>query len=183
MTGGITTPPWLQEALFERRIVFVTGRLDDAVAGHAAAQLTALDAADDRSIQLQLDCPDGTLEAAFVVVDTLDTLRAPVRVHCRGRAGGGALGVVAFARHRSAAPHASFHLAEPRTELTGTPGQLATYARQQEELLRRFQARLVGVTGRPPEAVAHDLRAGRYLDAREALAYGLIDTIVRIPAP
>ena len=41
---------WLQEQLFERRIVVVTGRLDDDAATKAAAALLALDARGDRPI-------------------------------------------------------------------------------------------------------------------------------------
>ncbi|HZF04034.1 MAG TPA: ATP-dependent Clp protease proteolytic subunit, partial [Patescibacteria group bacterium] len=41
----------------------------------------------------------------------------------------------------------------------------------------RFQARLAKATGRPAEDIADDMRRGRYLDARAALAYGLIDAI------
>ncbi|PYO45617.1 MAG: ATP-dependent Clp protease proteolytic subunit, partial [Candidatus Rokuibacteriota bacterium] len=63
------TPGWLQEKLFERRIVFVTGRLDDALAGQAAAQIMTLDASGDDPIDVVLSSADGTLEAAFVLID------------------------------------------------------------------------------------------------------------------
>ena len=50
---------WLQEQLFERRIVLVTGRLDDDAAAKAAAALLTLDARADRPIELHLNSPDG----------------------------------------------------------------------------------------------------------------------------
>jgi hypothetical protein len=61
---------WLQEKLFERRIVLVTGRLDDDLAAEAAAAVMTLDAIGDEPIELHLDSPDGTLESAFVLIDT-----------------------------------------------------------------------------------------------------------------
>ncbi len=170
-------PAWLQERLFERRIVLVTGRLDDAVAARAAAEIMSLDAAGGEPIELHVDSPDGTLEAAFVLMDTLDLLRAPVRAHCRGETGTPAIGVVAVAGHRSAAPHARFRLAQPRVQFSGTPEQVASHARYHRDLLVRFQARLARATGRPVDEIADDMRRGRYLDAGEALDYGLIDTI------
>ncbi len=170
-------PTWLHEKLFERRVVFVTGRLDDAVAARAAAEIMSLAAAGEEPIELHVDSPDGTLEAAFVLIDTLDLLRAPVHAHCRGAAGGPAIGVVAVAGHRSASPHARFRLAQPRVQLSGTPDQLASHARQHRDLLVRFQARLARATGRPVDEIADDMRRGRYLDAGEALDYGLIDMI------
>jgi ATP-dependent Clp protease protease subunit len=79
------TPDWLQEKLFERRIVFVTGRLDDALAAQTAAQIVALAATGD-PIHVVLDSGEGTLEAAFALMDVIDAARAPVRLQCQGPA-------------------------------------------------------------------------------------------------
>ena len=168
---------WLQEQLFARRIVLVTGRLDDDTAAAAAGALMALDANADKPIELHLDSPDGTLEAAFVLIDTLDLLRAMLRVQCRGQVGGPAIGVVAAADHRAAAPHARFHLSQPTERFAGTPDEIAARSQQQQDLLWRLYARLARRTGRPAEEIAEDMRRGRYLDAREALEYGLIDEV------
>jgi len=178
-------PDWLQERLFERRIVFVTGRLDDAAAAAAAAAIMTLDASGDEPIDVHVDSPDGTLEAAFVLIDVIDLVRATVRVHCRGHVAGPAIGVVAAADRRSAAPHATFRLVEPTTQLSGTPDRIAALSQQHRDLLWRFQSRLASATGRPTEDIADDMRRSRTLDAREALAHGLIDTIAatRDPRP
>ena len=171
------TPGWLQEKLFERRIVFVTGRLDDVLAGQAAAQIMALDASGDEPIDVVLGSGDGTLEAAFVLIDVIDAARATVRVHCQGQVGGPAIGVAAAADHRSASPHTTFRLSAPATQLSGTPDQIAAQSEQHRHTLWRFQARLAKATGRPVEDVADDMRRARHLEAREALDYGLIDAI------
>ena len=171
------TPGWLQEKLFERRIVFVTGRLDDVLAGQAAAQIMTLDATGDDPIDVVLSSADGTLEAAFMLIDVVDAAHAAVRVHCQGQVGGPAIGVAAAADHRSASPHTTFRLSAPASQRSGTADQLAAHSEQQRTLLWRFQARLAKATGRPPEDVADDVRRGRHLDAREALEYGLIDAI------
>jgi ATP-dependent Clp protease protease subunit len=169
---------WLQEQLFARRIVLVTGRLDDDAAAKAAGALLALDASGDRPIELHLDSPDGTLGAAFVLIDTAHTLRSALRVLCRGQVGGPAIGVVAAADHRAAAPHARFHLCQPTAQFAGTAEEIAAQSRQQQELLWKLYAHLARRTGRPAEEIAEDMRRGRYLDAREAVDYGLIDEIV-----
>jgi ATP-dependent Clp protease, protease subunit len=171
------TPDWLQEKLFERRMVLVTGRLDDALAGQAAAQIMTLDASGDEPIDVVVDSGDGTLEAAFVLIDVVDAAHATVRVQCRGRVGGAAVGVVAAGDHRSAAAHTTFRLIAPAVGGSGTPDQIAAQSEQHRQLLWRFQARLAKATGRAAEDVADDMRRGRYLDAREAVEYGLIDVI------
>lgn len=142
-------PAWLQERLFERRIIFITGRLDAAVAAQAAAEIMTLDATGDGPIDVYLDSPDGTLEAAFVLIDTLNVLRTTVRVHCRGQVGGPAIGIVAAADYRSAFPHTRFRLAQPTAQFSGTADQIASQNHQQQELLWRLQAGVATATGRP----------------------------------
>jgi ATP-dependent Clp protease protease subunit len=76
-----------------------------------------------------------------------------------------------------ASPHTRFRLFQPAAQFSGTPDQIASYSRQQQELLWRLHARLAQRTGRPAGEIAEDIRRGRYLDATEALGYGLIDEI------
>lgn len=168
---------WLQGKLFERRIVLVTGRLDDDAAAKAAAAFLALDASGSQPIEFHLDTPDSALGAAVVLMDTAAILRSEVHVLCRGQVGGPAIAVVSVADHRSAAPHARFHLSQPTARFTGTPEEIAAQSRQQQELLWKLYGRVARRTGRPAEEIAEDMRRGRYLDAREALDYGLIDEI------
>jgi ATP-dependent Clp protease protease subunit len=167
----------LQEQLFERRIVLITGRLDDDAAARAAAALLTLDANGNQPIEIHLDSPGGALGAAFVLVDTAATLRSDVRVLCRGQVGGPAIAVVSAADHCAATPHTRFHLAQPTTRFTGTPEEIAAQSRLQQELLWKLYGYLSRRTGRPAEEIAEEMRRGRYLDAREALDYGLIDEI------
>jgi len=168
---------WVQQQLFERRIVLVTGQLEDGTASKTAAALLALDASGERPIELHLDSPDGALDAVFVLMDTADLLRSTLRVLCRGQVGGPAMGVVAAADHCAAVPHARFHLCQPTARFAGTPEGIAAQSRQQQELLWKLAGRLARRTGRPAEEIAEDMRCGRYLDAQQALDYGLIDEI------
>src|SRR5262245_49767081 len=111
------TPDWLEGELFERRVVLVAGQLDQLLAMRLAAELMTLDASGTDPIDVYVDSPDGTLEAAFVLIDTLDLLQAPTRTHALGVVGGMALGVLAVGNHRTAAPHARCRLAEPAMQL------------------------------------------------------------------
>src|SRR5439155_9119573 len=84
---------WLQEKLFERRIVLITGPLDDDAAAEAAAALMALDAAAAAPIELHPESQDGTLESALPLIDPKEQLRAAARIHGRGQVRGPGLGV------------------------------------------------------------------------------------------
>jgi ATP-dependent Clp protease protease subunit len=177
MSEPAIPPDPVTAGLFARRIVTLRGVLDDQAAGRVAAELMMLDASGDGSIELFVDSGEGTLEAAFAVMDTIDLLGVPVRATCLGRADGPAVGVVAVAHRRRASAHGRFHLIAPRTTVQGTAGDLQRWVRHHQSQLEVFAARLADATGRPVEHVEADLDAGRYLNAEEAIRYGLIDEL------
>lgn len=112
---------------------------------------------------IYLDCRDGTLEAAFVLIDTLDLMQAPTRTHALGEVGGTAIGVLVAGRQRIAAPNARFHLSEPRTQVNGNANQLVARAEQHRVLLRKFRTRVADATGRSVSQVGEDLIQGSHV--------------------
>jgi ATP-dependent Clp protease protease subunit len=177
MSESMAWPEALRARLFEQRIVSLRGPLDDEVAGLACAELMTLDASGDGAVTLFVDSGEGTLSAAFAVMDTIDLLGVPVHATCLGRADGPAVGVLAVAQRRRAAPHARFHLTAPGFTVAGTAGDLERWATHHQQQLDSFVSRLSEATKRPLEHVEADVFAGRYLTAEEAVAYGLIDEI------
>jgi ATP-dependent Clp protease protease subunit len=167
----------LRAQLFQRRIVFLRGPLDDNVAGDVAAQLMTLDASGDEPVQLHVDSPGGPLEPAFVLIDTIGLLGVPVHAVCVGRAEGGAVGVFAAAELRRAAPHARFRLSQPDEKVGGVARDIETWVTHKQRLLDEFHRHLAAASGRPFEQVEADTGAGRYLDASEAITYGLVHEV------
>lgn len=153
------------------------GPLDRDAATRLSAQIFTLDAMGTEPVRLHVDAPDGGIDAAFVLVDALDLLVAPVHLTVLGELGGPALGLLVAADRRVAHPHARFRLAEPRAEVRGTAEEVTTQASQQLQLLDTLIERLAGLTGRPRHEVETDLGTGRYLTAREAVEYRLVDEI------
>ena len=169
---------WLEDRLWEQRLLLLTGFLDDAAAARAAAQLMTLDAASgERAIHLHLATSDGELGASGLLADTVELTRAPVHVRALGVVGGPCLSVLAVADHRSAAGHASFTLREPRASFAGTAEQLSSHAQAHRLALEQLYARLAAATGQTPDRIAEDCRAGRHLTAWEAFDYGLLDNV------
>lgn len=176
--GADGLAPWLEEKLFDRRVVMLRGPLTSPVASQAAAALLTLDQMGTEEVHVHLSAVDGELPAAFAVVDAIDAMRAPVHVVVTTETGGAAVAVLVAAQRRVAYRHARIRLAEPRAALvSGTADVVAAaagrYLRELEELI----VRLVEVTGRPRSRVEDDLSAGRVMTAEEALEYGLIDEI------
>jgi ATP-dependent Clp protease protease subunit len=163
--------------LLARRIVVLSGPLGRDEAADAVARLMLLDADSGDRVRLHLTCPDGDLDAALVLAETVDLLRAPVTAVLLGSVGGPPLAVVAAANRVEAHPSCVLLLREPRSTATGRADELAAAAEQHARQVRELADRVARATGRTPDDVAADLRAGRVLDARQAVEYGLVDEV------
>ncbi|HEY6745352.1 MAG TPA: ATP-dependent Clp protease proteolytic subunit [Mycobacteriales bacterium] len=167
----------LAEQLWRRRVVLLSGRLDGPAAEAAVGRILLADADGPDPIQLHVHCPDGDLDAAVVLAETLQLVRARVIALAAGTVGGPVVGAYAAARVRRAHPHARFALTEPRAEFRGNAGQLAADVDLRAGQLRFLQETIAAATG-------HDrlgFGANRILTAAEAQAEGLVQEIVRHP--
>jgi ATP-dependent Clp protease, protease subunit len=168
---------WLEERLFERRIVLCRGVLDDARAGRVAAQLMALDALGDEAVEMQIDCECASLEAAWTLIDVVDLLGVPVHLTCSGRVEGAAVGLLTAAERRTAMPHARFRLRDPELAIAGRASELEALLAHHRARLERLHERVAEATRRPVADVARDFQAGLSLDAPGALRYRLVDDV------
>ena len=177
----MSLPPELQSALLGRRVVFLRGRLDDAAANNAIAQLLLISRTGaGQPIELYIDCPGGSVGSALAVYDSLQSLSAAVSTTCLSTCGGAAVVVLAggAAGKRFALPHARIHLAEDPVDLSpGRPDALANQVQEVARIRERWQQALVQHTLHSAEHLARDVAAGRWLSAAEARDYGLVDGI------
>jgi ATP-dependent Clp protease protease subunit len=166
--------PDLWAKLLDRRIVMVTGHLDQPAATRAAAEAMLLDADGTDPVQLHISCPDGDLDAAIMLAETLDLLQAPVHAIAGGLLGGPPVAVYASAARRLAHRHAAFQLREPHAHMEGNAEQLAGRIAQHQHQLAYLHRHVADACGQSVETVAADMRAGRLLTAAAAADYGLV---------
>ena len=172
----------VRERLFAQRVAFLWGWLDDTTVNEVAAQLMTLDATGDEPVHLHLDSPGGTLGAALSLIDVIDLLGVELHATCVGQLVGPPVGVLAVAHQRRCTPHARFRLRDPEVEFQGPARDLEAFAAAHNDQLHRFRARLADAVRQPAERIARDMDAGRFLDADQALEYGLVDDICARPA-
>lgn len=164
-------------SLFARRIVLVHGDLSSERASETAAALLTLDALGDEHVELRLQVPTATWEAAGVLIDVIDVLGVPVHTVALGLVGGGAVGILAAGERRAVSPHARLHLRHPDTEASGRPADLSRTVEAQTAMQREFERLLAERTGRPVADIAEEWVAGGYLDAPSAIALGYADSL------
>ena len=165
----------VMSSLFARRIVVVHGELTSDKASETAAALLTLDAVGDEHVELRLQAPRATWEAAGALIDVIDVLGVPVHTVALGLVGGGAVGVLAAGSHRAISPHARLHLRHPDTAAWGRPGDISRTIEAQASLQAEFQRLLAEWTGRPVLEIEEEWGRGGYLDAPSAIALGYAD--------
>jgi len=171
----------LADSMFDRRVLFLFGDLDDRRAGDLAIALMALDAHGDEPITLHIDSSGGSLDGSLSLMDTIDLLSVPVHATSSGRVEGSAIGVMAVCERRRASTNARFRFGAPQDSFGGAATDAEKWIRQHRDRLDRFVARLSEACGQPRERLHADIETGRYLDAEEALRYGLIDEVLDRP--
>jgi len=158
--------------LMRRRVVLVTGKLDEEGAATVAARLLLLDRTEQAPITLHIACRDAEVEAATTLAATIDLIGSETTAIAVGSIEGAAVATYAAAGRRLAHPHASFVLRDPAPQSTTDDIEVAAelHRRRLDELHQRVAA----ATGRQPEEVAADAHQGRLLTADEAISYGLV---------
>lgn len=166
---------WLAERLLDRRVVALSGELDAEAVNRAVGSLALLDADGEEPVQLRLSGVTADLDAALTLIDALDLMTAPVHATALGVLAGPAVAILAVAERRTAGPHATFHLCEPRTPRGMSGREVEALADQQSRQLRRLAERLAEACRRPVDEIAADVHQGAVLDVDEAKDYGLLD--------
>ncbi|MGZ4707250.1 MAG: ATP-dependent Clp protease proteolytic subunit [Acidimicrobiales bacterium] len=170
----------VEEQLFERRRVLVSGPLDRPTATRLCAQLMALDGRSGDAVEVVVNSPGGALADVSPVLDVIELMRAPVGTTCVGTARGTAAVLVACGTGpRRAARHASISVrCDHRESFEGSAEELAGRAVELESMRQRIEGALVEATGRPAATIADELDHGPLHDASGALALGLVDEVV-----
>jgi ATP-dependent Clp protease protease subunit len=166
--------------LFERRIVFLKGPLQDHSADDVVAQLLALDADSADPITLYIDSPGGDVGGMFAIFDTMQLLAAPVHTRCVGiAASAGAFVLAGGTGGRSATENSRILIHQPLGSVSGQAVDVQIAAKEFAYLRRRMEEILSERTGQPLERIKADTDRDLWMSAEEARQYGMIDEVVK----
>jgi len=169
--------------LLKERIVFVGTPIDDQVANIIVAQLLFLNHEDpEKEIQMYVNSPGGVIYAGLAVYDTMQMISNPISTVAVGvTASFGTVLLTAGTKgRRYALPNATIHMHQP---LGGAQGQATDNQIQAEQILR-LKTLLTSImakhTGKSPEEIERDSDRDFYLDAKDAVEYGLVDQVLEM---
>ncbi len=174
--------------LLHNRIILVGTEINDQSANLTVAQLLYLSSQDPKEpIQMYINSPGGVVYAGLAIYDAMQSVSNPIATVAVGLTAsfGTVLLLGGTKGRRYALPNATIHMHQP---LGGAQGQASEIEIQAREILR-LKDRVNGImskhTGQPVEVIERDTNRDFYMNAEQALAYGLIDHVmdqVKVPA-
>jgi ATP-dependent Clp protease protease subunit len=170
--------------LLKDRIIFISGPIDDISANLVIAQMLFLSNEDSKSdINIYINSPGGSITAGLAIYDCMQFVRCDVATYCVGAAmsmaavllAGGKMGkrfLLANNRVLIHQPLISGELVAPATDLD-------IEAKEILRLRERLYKLLAQHTGQTAEKIEKDCDRNLWLDAEEAIKYGLADRILQ----
>lgn len=174
----------IEDLLLENRIIFLAGPITERSASIVIMRMLYLQSIKrDQPINLYINSPGGLVDQTMAIYDTMQFLGCDVATYCIGQASSGAAIILAAGTkgQRYALPHAKLMLHQPYSGITGQAEDIKIQA---EEILKDKQMLnelLSRHTGQDVERIAREIERDRYMNAHEALEYGLVDEILAEP--
>src|SRR5207249_1123235 len=163
-------------------IIFIGTPIDDQVANAVVAQLLFLDHEDpERDIQIYIQSPGGSITAGLAIYDTMQFVRPDISTICIGlTASMGTIILCAGTKgKRYALPNSTVHM-HP-AGVGGIGGYAPDVEIQARELLRmqsKIRNIMVNHTGQNLEKVSLDFDRDKFMDAYQAVEYGIVDSVI-----
>ena len=167
--------------LLKERLIFLGTPINDQVANVIVAQLLFLDREDpEKEISLYINSPGGEVYAGLAIYDTMQQVQAPISTIAVGWTA--SLGTVLLAAgmkgRRYGLPHATIHMHPAGGGARGYAPDVEIQARQllrMQDLLKNI---LASHTGQSVERITKDFDRDYFMNAQEAVEYGIIDEVL-----
>lgn len=167
--------------LLKERVIFLVGQVEDYMANLIVAQLLFLESENpDKDIHLYINSPGGSVTAGMSIYDTMQFIKPEVSTMCIGQAAsmGALLLAGGAAGKRFCLPHSRMMIHQPLGGFQGQASDFDIHAREILAVRERLNTILARHTGQPIEKVQVDTDRDNFLNANDAVSYGLIDKVL-----
>ena len=176
------TPPMppVAQALYKSRTVLIFGEVDMKMAERVTAQLLALASESSDPIRVVLNSPGGHVESGDTIHDVIRFCGPVVKIIGTGwvASAGAHIFLGAKRENRLCLPFTRFLLHQP---LGGVRGQASDISIEAEEIIKmreRLNQEIARETGQTVEKVVADTERNFWMNADEAVTYGLVGRVV-----
>ncbi len=170
----------LMEKFLKTRTILLTGEIDKDSGERVIRQLLLLESLAEEPITIMIDSPGGDVDAGFAIFDMIRFIRNEVRIVGMGLvASAGALVLLAVPRERRfGLPNSHYLIHQPLSGIRGVATEIEIHARELEKTRDRINKIIAVETGQDLERVVRDTDRDYWMNADEALSYGLLSKIV-----
>ncbi|MDT3843427.1 MAG: ATP-dependent Clp protease proteolytic subunit [Bacillota bacterium] len=177
------THEYSAEALItENRKIWVSGAIDDKCAFDVINQLLVMDSDSDKEITMLISSPGGSINAGLAIYDVMNTLRSPVRTVAVGMVA--SMGSILFSSgnkgKREVLPSSTIMIHDPSVMGgTGflTPAQAIELGKNIQQTKNKIDSILARNCGKKLEEVNEDTLVDKFMTAKDAILYGIADSI------
>ena len=166
--------------LLKDRIILLSGEIDDECANSVIAQLLYLDSLNNEEISLYINSPGGSVTSGMAIYDTMNFVKSDVSTICLGMAASMGAFLLSSGKKgkRYALPNSEIMIHQPLGGAKGQATEIKIAAEQILKTKKKLNKILSENTGQDLKKVEQDTERDHFLDANEALDYGLIDKII-----
>jgi ATP-dependent Clp protease, protease subunit len=167
--------------LLKERVIFIVGPVDDYMANVVVAQMLFLESENaDKDIALYINSPGGVVSAGLAIYDTMQFIKPDVSTICIGQAASmGAILLTGGAKgKRYALPHSRIMVHQPLGGFQGQAADMEIHAREMLGTRDRLNKILAKHSGQSVNKIKTDTDRDNFMDAAEAIGYGLIDRML-----
>lgn len=167
--------------LLKERIIFLGTEVNDAVANAVIAQMIFLEYEDpEKDIIVYINSPGGLVSAGLAIYDTMQHVKCDVSTICVGSAASmGAVLLAAGAKgKRFILPHSRVMIHQPMGGATGQASDISITAKEIIKIKAQLNGILAKHSGKELSVVEKDTDRNFYMNAEEAIAYGLVDSVL-----
>jgi ATP-dependent Clp protease protease subunit len=173
----------IQRKFLEQRKIFLWGAVTDATAKEITEKLLYLEGtAPGKDITFYINTPGGSITAGMAIYDTMQLITSPITVVVTGMAASmGSILLSAVPKGRRLLyPHSRVLIHQPLISgrMIGPASDINIQAKEMEKIRAELNQILATASGQPLERINRDTDRDFYLNAKEAIEYGLADKIV-----
>jgi len=173
----------LEKYFFAKRAVYLWGVVDDKSAKDIVSKLLLLDAdKPGEQINFYINSPGGVVTSGMVIYDTMKMIKSPVSTICMGLAAsmGSILLSGGVKGKRYIYPHGEVMIHQPSLggHIQGVSADLEIQAKQTQRVKEIGAKILAENCGKTIQQIMKDFDRDYWMDAKEALEYGIADGIV-----
>lgn len=167
--------------LLEDRIIFVSGEINDALANTVIAELLFLESKNNsKEIFLYINSPGGVSQSGLAIVDTINLIKCPVSTICIGLCASAAALLLASGQKgkRYILPNSKVMIHQPWGGVQGQITEIEIYLKEGIKDRNTYAGLLSKFCNKSEQEVLKDIERDNYMNAKEAMEYGIVDKIL-----